>query len=186
MSTWQPLTSLVLLSQIGEHGTDSWNGENGLVAWSKSGHSRSNSDIFMLPYRKLISFLETWDKVLQNRKTSRTILPSSLPHRRTSLSWTMAEQCLACCHISQRCCSLPNKSLGRFFNPQSGVEQCPSEYIASIFLFTVDMQTVHTSKYKTTLLRLRNPNYWLVGCAIKEKHSRNHISGSPGKLYFTK
>lgn len=49
------------------------------------------------------------------------------------------------------------------------------------------MQTVHGPKYlKTTLLRLKNSNYFVLCHAIKDKHTRNRFGGSSGKLYFTK
>ena len=49
------------------------------------------------------------------------------------------------------------------------------------------MKKVHSPKYlKNTLLRLRNPNFFLMGHVIKEKHISNRVGGSSGKLYFTK
>lgn len=46
---------------------------------------------------------------------------------------------------------------------------------------------VHSPKYlKTTLLGLRNPNFFLMGHVIMEKHISNRVSGSSRKLYFAK
>lgn len=153
-----------------------------LVAWSKSGHSRINSDIFMLPYRKLISFFDAWDKILQNRKkTSRTVplalYPTAGPLSFLNHGRTVSSLLTRLPEMLQ----LPNKSLGRILSLKVELQWPPDTFI---FLFTVEMQTVHTSKYlKTTLLRLRNTNYFLLGHAIKEKHTRNHIGGNSGKLY---